>query len=54
MNPKQRSNDFIGVRVPKSMKESIIEVVEHGNYLNEFEFVQEVLREKLCKIKEVK
>ncbi|MHA1631367.1 MAG: hypothetical protein ACTSXC_00915 [Candidatus Freyarchaeota archaeon] len=44
---KKRRDSYIGVRVPKTLKELIRKVVERDTHLNEADFVRDAIREKI-------
>lgn len=48
----QKVETYIGVRVPKKLKQEIKTTIKNGVHLNEADFVREALREKLAKLKE--
>jgi len=37
----------LSARVPKSLKNAVIEYVIHGDYINESDFVRQAIREKI-------
>ncbi|RJS79653.1 hypothetical protein CW711_02320 [Candidatus Bathyarchaeota archaeon] len=44
---EKRRDAYIGVRVPRTLKELIQKVVERDTHLNEADFVRDAIREKI-------
>ena len=42
-----KDEGYIGVRVPKKIKDDISSIIQEGTHLNEAEFVREAIREKI-------
>ena len=43
----KQKESYIGVRVPKTLKELIQKIVEMDTHLNEADFVRDAIREKI-------